>query len=444
MHLAIYVAGLVAFLLSLKWPHLGLYYLIPLLPAQTVRYGFHQYPLGGSMIDLVLLGVLIGSLLQGTGSVFSGLPMKKLLLVYAVYVYLSLWNGAIFLGGSLPLSTADLRVSNWKGFMEMPALFVVAFAGLRTRQHIKTAIVLMCVATLVVSMLFYRDMHTHDLSHFSNQTENIRGSGVLGYAGANGLAAFEVGVAIFLLGFYSFKLPLLAQLGSLVVLLGCCYGVLFTFSRAAYIAMGLGIVFIGFVQKRSLLILATVGVLLSPLILPTSVLDRISGTYVQPTESGEQKLEGSAEKRLLILKAAIPVVMSNPIVGIGFDTWRYLHPVGNLKDTHDYYLRVLAEEGVVGLWLFLAVIWGMFRHGYSLFRNSRDALFSSLGLGLAACMLGAMVVNAFGDRWSYIQVDSYWWILLALVGRARLLESKANAEEEAAPGVGLEAQVADA
>jgi hypothetical protein len=59
-------------------------------------------------------------------------------------------------------------------------------------------------------------------------------------------------------------------------------------------------------------------------------------------------------------------------------------------------------------------------------------------------MLGAMVVNAFGDRWSYIQVDSYWWILLALVGRARLLESKANAEEEAAPGVGLEAQVADA
>jgi hypothetical protein len=55
-----------------------------------------------------------------------------------------------------------------------------------------------------------------------------------------------------------------------------------------------------------------------------------------------------------------------------------------------------------------------------------------------------MVVNAFGDRWSYIQVDSYWWILMALVCRACQLETEDQAEGRDEAVVGLEPQIAGA
>jgi uncharacterized membrane protein YwzB len=88
------------------------------------------------------------------------------------------------------------------------------------------------------------------------------------------------------------------------------------------------------------------------------------------------------------------------------------------------------EEGLIGLLIFLAVLWKMFDIAYELFQSSPDPFHSALGLGFAACMVGVLVVNFFGDRWSYQQINSSLWILLGLVCRARLLDAKNNGEKE--------------
>ena len=69
-----------------------------------------------------------------------------------------------------------------------------------------------------------------------------------------------------------------------------------------------------------------------------------------------------------------------------------------------------------------------------MFRSSPDRFLSSLGLGFAACMVASAVANFFGDRWTYQQIVSYWWVLLAVVGRAQLLSFEAVLEtQEALP-----------
>jgi O-antigen ligase len=109
-----------------------------------------------------------------------------------------------------------------------------------------------------------------------------------------------------------------------------------------------------------------------------------------------------------------------------------MHRVGSLEDTHNYYLKVWLEEGAIGLLLFLVLLGEMIRQGYTLFRSSPDRFLSSLGLGFAACMVASAVANIFGDRWTYQQIVSYWWILLAVVGRAQLLGFEATVETQEA------------
>src|SRR5581483_2127746 len=89
---------------------------------------------------------------------------------------------------------------------------------------------------------------------------------------------------------------------------------------------------------------------------------------------------------------------------------------------------------LLGLLLFLVLLWKCFRLSFRLFRIANDPFFRALGLGAAAYVVCAFVVNFFGDRWMYLQVNGYLWTFLGLVVRAHMLtEEEHSAESEAEP-----------
>jgi len=51
--------------------------------------------------------------------IFGSSPLNKVLLAISVLTYLSLWQGAFYLGGPLPISFDDRRFSDWKNYVEM-------------------------------------------------------------------------------------------------------------------------------------------------------------------------------------------------------------------------------------------------------------------------------------------------------------------------------------
>ena len=116
------------------------------------------------------------------------------------------------------------------------------------------------------------------------------------------------------------------------------------------------------------------------------------------------------------------VVSGNPVIGTGFATYAYMHRVGDYKDTHNLFLKVLLETGVVGLLLFLWLLASTFGTSYQLFRHAEDPFVASLGLGLAGWVVCAIVANAFGDRWTFLQVNGYMWVLGGLVARGWALQ----------------------
>lgn len=147
--------------------------------------------------------------------------------------------------------------------------------------------------------------------------------------------------------------------------------------------------------------------------------------------SGE--LESSAADRLSLWDDAVELFHEDPVLGTGFNTYEYLHRIGPYTDTHNYYLKVLVETGIVGLILFWWVLGKGIAVGWALFRSPADPFLKSLGLGLATMIVCAVVVNFFGDRWVRLQVNGFLWTLLGCAARGQLIvqQRKAETGEEA-------------
>ncbi len=422
--LALYISAIIVLLLSVFWrPQIGLYFLIPLLPLQTTRYKILDYPLGNKLVFIILLGVILGLLLRGRSLLPPALPLKKLLILFMLFHFVSLWYGAFYLGGPLPLSFDDPRFETWINYMVMPGLYFVVVCAIRDVKQMKILIMLMCLSLLVVDRGFYSTQRGRDLSQYSDR---LRDAGPLGYAGTNGLGAFEAAVSTFLLGLYAFEKKKWIKLAILGLLAGNMYCLLFSFSRGGYIGFLAGLVFLGTFKERKLLIVVLALVIGYGALLPTAVRERIAMTYDEDSGS----VDSSSEGRLDLWRDAAQLFLENPVIGTGFDTYAYLHRVGGFQDTHNIYLKVLVETGLIGLALFLALLVGIYRLGFRLFRSAQDPFLASVGLGFAAMVVVTFMTNLFGDRWTYLQVSGYLWTWLACVVRGQKIVAEGYGQGE--------------
>jgi hypothetical protein len=431
--IVLYLSAIVAFGLSVFWkPQTGLYYLIPLLPLQTVRDRLIDLPLGNKLVDIILLGVVLGAMAKG-GFKFVQTPLNRLLLAYGVFCYIQLWRGSFFLNSALPLDIGDPRFSDWKNYMVLFILFAIVASTIKDVKQIKIVVLLMCAAVFLVDKGFYGTMSGRDLSHFSYE---VRDGGPLGYAGVNGVATFEAELMLFVMGLAAYlkKSWKLAAWG-LLVFSGYC--LLFSFSREAYAGILVGAFLLGLMKQRWLLLALLVFLMSWQSLVPTSVQERVLMTY----DTNEQALDTSAQDRVTIWNDAMNLFQQNPAVGIGFDTYKYLHRVTIYTDTHNYFLKVMVETGVVGLLFFLWLLMKMSWMGFRLFRTAEDPFLKSLGLAFCVVMACVFVVNFFGDRWLYLSVNGYLWVMMACVVRAQIIvdegvvlkatESLAASNEEA-------------
>lgn len=433
--LLIYLGAIAVFAISIIWrPHIGLYFLIPLLPLQATRYQLHGFPYGEKLVDFILLGVILGSVFREGRNWLPRTPLNGFLVIWAVFYYVSLWRGAFYLGSSLPLWFNDERLSNYKNYMIMPLLFLVVAAVIKEKRQMKILMILMAVTVLRANLGFFNTVSDRDMSHFSY---GLRYAGEFGYAGENGLAAFEAQLALFCLAFYSYLRGFIAKSGLLAFIGLSVYCLLFSFSRGGYIGFVTGLLFLGMVRERKLLVLLVVLVVAWGAIIPTAVNERIFMTY----EDGQ--IESSAGERVTIWQDAITLVPQHLLFGTGFNTYEFMGRVEEYRDTHNIYLKVLVETGILGLGLFFALLWKSFRMGFRLFRQAKDPLFQAIGLGTAVYVLCAFMVNFFGDRWMYLQVNGYLWTFLGLVVRSQILTNEEAASSSDALGDSHEVPAVD-
>jgi O-antigen ligase len=304
--------------------------------------------------------------------------------------------------------------------MLMPLLFLLVTATVKDVRQMKFIVLLMCLAVFVMDKSFWDAVKDRDFSSFSR---DLQEGGSMGYAGVQGLAAFNAQYTWFLValaGALQKRLLKLACLGLAVFAATC---VMYSFSRGGYVALLAGWVFVGIAKYRKLLVILMLFAVSWASLVPNAVRDRVLMTY----DPNDGSIDHSAAVRVELWNDAIDLFQSNPLLGTGYGTYAFMKRLYNYADTHNIYLKALVETGVIGFALLLGLLGRSLYLGCRLFRRARDPFFSALGLGLAAWIVCTATANLFGDRWTYFQINGYLWLLAGLIARGFMIESRGEA-----------------
>jgi O-antigen ligase len=417
----IYVIGLVLYILALtgkvRWPIL---FVVGLIPLRNVVDRIQQLPLGRDFLDILLVILIIGWIIAGMNrrKILEKSPINIWAMVMVGYMFFTLINGSHYLGFNNILDVQDPRVQDWKNFAVLPLLFFLTFNNIREKKWVWYTIGVMCLTMLLMDYYVLQQ-----IKWYSNIISRKKISGTFVFLGPNEVAAFynQYTIILICLFFAIRKRAVKWALLGLIVLNVTC--VTFLFSRAAYLGLAMGLLLIFLFRCRVMLIPIFLVALFWQSVLPAKVLERISMTT---NYYGE--LDESALGRIEVWKTSWELFQQNPVTGVGFGVFRFLG--FELGDTHNIYLKILVEQGVIGLTIFLLLVLCFFFQGVKLARNGDDELSKGLGLGFAICIVILLINNIFGDRWSYMELSSNLWVFAGLVARLNIFADEKRREAQ--------------
>ena len=146
---------------------------------------------------------------------------------------------------------------------------------------------------------------------------------------------------------------------------------LYTFSRASYLALIFSVFVLGILKDRKLILIGAVFLVTWQAVVPNAVRERVN-----MTENSNGVLEASANERVKLWEAAETSIINNPIFGTGFATYQMTSHVDNLKDTHNWYVKVMVETGIVGMIIVIFMLWQMLALGLSSLQDRRRSALS--------------------------------------------------------------------
>ncbi len=399
-------------------PKYGLFFLVPILPLQSLLDKMPRVFGANNFVDIMLVCICIGWGLRSGGSrLFENNVLSRPIRVFILVSVVGFVVGTLYLGFEFGWANHYERLKYLKNYLILPLLYYCVFNNMRDLSSIKVLIVLMALATIGMDYHFWGNVRWRSFEHFVYEK---RGIGTFSYLGPNECGAFFAQYTFVIMGLLLFERSWVRKVLFSVVVLTNIYCLIFTFSRGAYVGFVVGMGIICSIKARFLMIPFVILLFCWRAVVPGAVVERVDMTR---SESGE--LDHSAGTRLEFWSMAADMFKRRPIFGCGFQTFENV----TKKDTHNMYMKTLAELGVLGLAVFVSLFYLMFRESWKLYRASQRGFLKGLGLGFAVCVIVAMVTNMFGDRWSYVPLSAYYWVFAALVVRANQIVAASGVSE---------------
>jgi len=354
------------------------------------------------------------------------LPGTVLVSTYAGVTLMSVVTSIVTLGPDFVLD----RILDVKGWLDQ---FIVFFTFLRLIRNGNMArrmmVYIMLSATVVVVLGFQEWLEKRGAS--SMEKARLLGPQIQ----PNDFGAFLAYAST------PFLALLLANLGKLRAwLVAAPYPgisariLLATFSRGAYLGMGLAAIVATYLRgKVFIVVVAILGftlVTIEPELVPKSMRDRMAQT--SSSSSGGEELDRSAQTRLILWDAALKMTTESPIFGWGFKSFpkfkgQFTTTEVEEADNHNMYLYLSSQMGIPAVLLLGLILWRMYSLGSRIYRGGRDGFTRTIGMAAAALAGAALLVNMFGSRMVDICVTSHFWIILAMVSR---LSTEIQAQQE--------------
>ncbi|MBI4089149.1 MAG: O-antigen ligase family protein [Candidatus Levybacteria bacterium] len=136
----------------------------------------------------------------------------------------------------------------------------------------------------------------------------------------------------------------------------------------------------------------------------------------------------SAEARIESAKTAIQIIKKNMFFGVGFNTYRYAQIKYGFRSasssstshadagTDNSFLFVFATMGIVGLIIYLNLIWNILKKAYANFKKQKANSFQKYISIVVLSSVGGIIVDSFFINSLFYSFIVIWiWILLGLI-----------------------------
>jgi hypothetical protein len=386
-----------------------LYLFLFLLPLQNIQTGYlPKLPGGLNFLNVGFLFALYGAWrVRGHLATWSSIHRW-------VWWYLAFCVITLFVGFALVPTDGELeRVNKLKDMAVGVFLLFVVEKSVTDWGAMKRVIITM-ILPLPYIMRVTWSQHASVAGYAYN--DDLRISGTFSLLGANEFASFCVTMALMLLAILVAGKVSKIWRALLVVGIACMVmGVLWAYSRTSYVTVLLGAAVIVLLWRGRLKLAVPVllAFLIVPPLLPNSVTERFDSTHVESSEADK-----STDNRYLYWGVAWQEFLHHPLTGIGYSTFTQANPYG--MDSHNFFIRELAEKGLPGFLITLGMFLSMGKVGWRTYRDCPpDTLGYALGLGMCGAWPALMVTNFWGDRFTYTQMIGYYWVFLALCLKAR-------------------------
>lgn len=177
-----------------------------------------------------------------------------------------------------------------------------------------------------------------------------------------------------------------------------------TYTRGAWIAVGAGLVVVGLLQSRALLIGMIVGAVLVVGIAPSTAqrFNELSSKQTFESRGGGN----SFEWRQRAWREAVRLGKTSPVIGIGLDMVRVRSTAGNLPPHNDW-VRAFSEMGIIGVIAFSSFVLAIGETARRAIKRGRGPLrnfavgFAGAGVGLLTLTFSENVVSQVVFLWYF-------------------------------------------
>jgi len=293
---------------------------------------------------------------------------------------------------------------------------IVLMNAIETKKQLHTMVFLViCVGVLVSLYGFYQYLFPAKFSgvwHDKEMFEDIsfRVYSTLGNPNVLG----EYLLLVIPLAFAYF-LNSKAWLGKLFFL-GCC-GVMMlclvlTYSRGCYVGILVATAVFLVILDRRFLILGVLGLLALPFILPPTIINRFLSI-------GNME-DSSTSYRVFIWMGTIAMLKDYWLCGIGpgTDAFNMVYPAYaynsiSAPHSHNLYLQVICDAGIIGFALFMAVLYQFYKGTFGALSREKDKKSRILIISAISAISGFLVQSLFDYTFYNYRVMLLFWVVIA-------------------------------
>ncbi len=202
---------------------------------------------------------------------------------------------------------------------------------------------------------------------------------------------------------------------------------LFTLSRASYLAIIFSYLTFIMLSKRKIILVGVLAtIIISVLVFrPDAVFSRVkytfSGGQARLVKIGNTRLDSSSSARIISWQESFEDWKKNPILGRGVSGYGFID---------GQYIVVLVETGIVGLFVFLWLLWTIYKNSLSIHREMHDKLYKGLTLGFIAGFVGLTVHALTANTFIIIRIMEPFWFMAAIVMMLPEIKEKEEGEEK--------------